>query len=324
MKLLALLALVLLPACRSSGITSEQKVKLVESYQETAQQYYTMGDLDRANAQCLKGLELEPGNERLRLIRAWTLQRRGTKNDIAEAESMFRSLQKGGDFRAVLGLSEALERKGVLFSESAAALKSGKRVSEAADPSKRIRDLETQAAKAWDEALAQYQKALAIQKEDADCFSGLARVEALRGNVDKALAWAEKLAEVTDTNRRFWNERLTRADMTSAEETRIQATVRQFTRIETTAHLSASDFALQLNRPADALRHLDAAIEIEPERAEAYSRRAQVNQELGRWRDAIRDAEKFVALSDRDPNHPDIERAFKIRKQCQEALDAGR
>jgi len=167
MHKLSLVPLLLVVACQSSGITSEQKVKLVESYQETAQQYYTMGDLDRANSQCIKGLAIEPSNERLRLIQAWTLQRRGTPKDIAQAESMFRALQKGGDFRAILGLAESLERKGVLYSESAANLRSGKRVSEAADPSKRVEDFEAQALKSWDESIKQYEKALAKQKERA-------------------------------------------------------------------------------------------------------------------------------------------------------------
>lgn len=324
MRSTSLLPLVLLVACNSSGITSEQKVKLVESYQETAQQYYTMGDLDRANAQCLKGLALEPGNERLKLIQAWTLQRRGFKDDIAQAESLFRGLQKGGDFRAVLGLAEALERKGLLFSESASNLKSGKRVTEAADPAARVSDLETQAEKAWNESLIQYEKALQIQKEDADCFSGLARVEALRGNVEKAFGWAQKLCDVTHRNREFWSARLTRADMTTSDESRLQDTVRMLTRTETTAHVTASTFALQLNRPADALVHLDTAAELDPSRAECFSLRAQVNHDLGRHADAIRDVERFIALSDKDPNHPDIERAFRLRKQCQDALGGAR
>lgn len=312
----------LLLACQSNAITSEQKVKLVESYQETAQQYYTMGDLDRANAQCMRGLAIAPDDERLRLIQAWTLQRRGTRDDIAQAESMFRALQKGGDFRAVLGLAESLERKGVLYSESAANLKSGKRVTEAADPSKRIADFETQAAKAWDESLAQYERALALQKDDSGCFSGLARVETLRGHPDKAFGWALKLVEVNKTNRVFWSERLTRADISTTDENRIQDTVRQLTRMETAAHLTAADLALSLDRFEDALGQLDDAIALEPKRAESYSRRAQVNHELKRFAAAIQDVEKFVALSDLDPNHPDIERAFALRKQCQDALDA--
>jgi tetratricopeptide (TPR) repeat protein len=321
MKTITLVPLLLaFAACESSGITAEQKVQLVESYQETAQQYYSMGDLDRANAQCLRGLAIEPDNERLRLIQAWTLQRRGTKDDIAQAEALFRDLQAGGDFRAILGLGEALERKGLLFHESAENLKSGKRVTEAADPQKRIADLETQAKKAWDESYEQYTRALALQKEDGVCFSGLARIEVLRGHTDNAYGWAMKLVEVTSTNRAFWHDRLQRADISTSDETRIKETVRQLTRMETAAHMTAGDLALALDKLEDALKQFDDALALDAGSADAYSRRAQVHQALGHYAAAIQDVEKYVALSDRDPNHPDIERAFRLRKECQEAL----
>ncbi|MBL8857291.1 MAG: tetratricopeptide repeat protein [Planctomycetes bacterium] len=321
MKKLALLPLFLALACQSGGITSEQKAKLVESYQETAQQYYTMGDLDRANSQCLKGLAVEPGNDRLRLIQAWTLLRRGGKSDIAQAETTFRSLQKGNDFRAVLGLAEALERKGLLFSESAANLRSGKRVTEASDPTKRIADIETQALKAWEESLSYYMAALKLQKEPADVYSGLARVETLRGNQEAALGWSQKLIEVTRADRLFWNERLTRADMTTTDETRLRDIVRQRGRVESAAHLTSADLATQLGRDTEALAHLDEAISLEPDRADSYSRRAQIRQELGRFAEAITDLERFIALSDRDSNHPDIQRAFRMRRECQDEID---
>jgi len=129
---------------------------------------------------------------------------------------------------------------------------------------------------------------------------------------------------VTKTNRQFWSERLTRADMTTTDEDRIQETVRQLTRMEIAAHLTAADLALALDKLEDALTHLDESIALDPKRAESFSRRAQVNHGLGRFALAIKDIEKFVALSDRDPNHPDIERAFKLRKECQAKLDAGR
>lgn len=307
-------------ACQSDGVSSEQKTKLVESYLEQANQYYAMGELDRANAQCIKGLALEPDNTKLKLVQAWTLQRRGAKADIAQAESMFRALQSTGDFRAVLGLGESLERKGLLFSESAANLRSGKRITEAADPKKRIEDLEAQAEKAWTEALAQYQRALELQKSDPDCFNGLVRVETLMGRPAQAYAWCEKLIEATHADLDFWNQRLTRADISAQDESRFRDLVHTLTKLETTAQMHAAELAMALDRNPEALAHLDAALVLDQKRAEIFSRRAQVQVELGHHAEAIKDIERFIALSELDSNHPDIQRAFKLKSDSENAL----
>jgi tetratricopeptide (TPR) repeat protein len=127
---------------------------------------------------------------------------------------------------------------------------------------------------------------------------------------------------VTKSNRVFWSERLTRADISNTDETRIQETVRQLTRMETTAHLTAGDLALSLNKLEEALAQFDDALALDPVCADGYSRRAQVHHELGQFAAAIQDVEKYVRVSDRDPNHPDIEKAFRLRKECQLALDA--
>lgn len=317
---LGTLLMVLLAACPSTGITSEQKTKLVENYLEQANQYYQMGELDRANAQCIKGLELDPANQKLKLVQAWCLQRRGAKSDIAQAEQIFRSLQSGGDFRAVLGLGSALERKGLLYSESAANLRSGKRVTEAADPTKRIEDFEAQAQKAWNESLVQYKKALELQKNDPDCFNGLVRVETLLGHTESAYEWCLKLIEATHADLDFWNQRLTRADISTQDETRFRDLVRQLTKLETAAQLHASELADSLNRDPAALEHLDAALVLDPKHSDIYSRRAQIEKELGKFPEAIKDIERFIALSTLDSNHPDIQRAFHLKKECEDAL----
>jgi tetratricopeptide (TPR) repeat protein len=317
-NLLILTLLACASACESSGITSEQKGKLIEGFTETATQYYTMGEYDRANAQCIKGLELDPGNEKLLLVQAWSLQKRGTTPDIAAAERIFRDLQSSGDFRAVLGLGEALERRGLAFAEGAEQIRSGKRVTDAPDPQKRVEDYEAAAKKAWEESLAQYLKAREMNQESTDCLNGLLRVEMLRGNNKEALSWAELLISTAQGTLDYWNEQLTRTGLSSSDESQFRGNSRSLTTMVAKAHLTSADLCMTLNREEDALAHLDAALELDPDRAAIYSRKAQVEKELGRYAEAVRDIDKFIGLSKQDADHPDIQRAWRLRKECED------
>jgi len=316
------LALAALAACASNGPTTEQKQKAVEQMVETAQQYFNMGELDRANAQCIKGLQLDPENTKLKLIQAWTLQKRGTTEDIARAETMFRSLQASGDFRAVLGLAEAVERRGLVFFEAADRMKTGKHVSEAADPAARVKQYEDESTKRWNESLELYEKALTMQRQNVDVMSGLVRVNTLLGHTEAAYDWAGKLIETSQTDMQYWDTQLQRANLTTNDERDFRDMAKAKTKTLTTARLAAADLAMTLNRDEEALKHLDAAIELDPKRPESYARRAQVRHDLGRFAAAVADLEYFISISDKDPNHPDIQRAFRFRRDCEEKARA--
>lgn len=305
-------------ACASEGITSEQKQKLVEGFTETASQYFAMGEYDRANGQCIRGLELDPDNTQLKLVQAWSLQKRGTTQDIAAAERLFRELQSTGDFRAILGLAEATERRGLAFAEGAEKLKSGQRVTEAADPQKRIDDYEAEAKKAWEESISLYMKALEKKHLSTDGLNGLVRVYMLLGNPQAALEWDEKLLATTQENLDYWNQQLKRAGISASDEKQFRGDARALTKIATAAHLTAADLCVTLNRLEKAAEHLDAAIALDPDRPASYSHRAQVRKDLGEPKLALEDIEKFIGLSTLDPNHPDIQRAWRLRKECEE------
>lgn len=316
-RFLTVLALTL-AACQSSGLTAEQKTKAVEQMVETAQQYFAMGEFDRANAQCIKGLELEPGNEKLELIRAWTLQKRGTTEDIAQAETLFRKLQSTGDFRAVLGLAESCERRGLVFSEAAERIKSGRRITEAPNPEEHVRSYEAEAQKRWEESRSLYEKALGMQRQNVDAVAGMVRIQALLGNTAEAYDWATKLVDLATVDRDYWDEQLRRANLSVEEERQLQRQSRAKRKTLTSARQTAADLAMTLHRDADALKHLDAAIALDPENPVNFSRRAQVRHDTGDFAGAVRDLETFVAMSDKDPNHPDIQQAFRFRRECEE------
>lgn len=312
------------PSCSSDGPTKEEKTRAVENFTEQAQLYYQMEDLDRANAQCIKGLALDPKNEKLRLIQAWTLQRRGTLPDVQQAEAVFRELQSGGDFRAVLGLATALERKGTAYIVASEKIKSGKQVTDAADPEKRIADLEAAGMKAWNESLEQYGKAIAMHKSDAEALNGLVRIETLLGHKEQALEWSAKLIAVNQDNIEFWQDRAKGKGLSPTDEDQFRKLLKQFTKLQANAHLHAAELLDDLNRDSEALDHLEEARKLEPDRAEIYSRAAQIHKGLGQYKEAIAAIDQYIALSHQPYEHPDIQRAWRLRQECEQAQRLGK
>lgn len=318
------LALSLCAACATDGeLSAEQKQNRIELYTETAQQHYQIGDVDRAEAQAVKGLELDPENEKLKLIWAWSMQRRGRTDDILRAEKLFRDLVPNGDYRAVLGLAEALERKGSAYEEASENVRSGKRVTDAPDPEARADELQAMAREAWTESLVHYEATIEKRRDDPDALNGAMRVEALRGNLAQSLDWSKKLIEVTQADLDFFEKRAVRPEASAQQEDEFRRRARQRTDVIVATHVHASTLAFQLGRREEALEHLDRALELAPDRAELHSRRAQVLKDVGRYQDAIDDVDKFIKLSTVEFSHPDIQRAWRLRSECEQGLRRG-
>jgi tetratricopeptide (TPR) repeat protein len=311
----------LLHACNSTGkLSDEQTQKLVDNYTEQAEQYLQMNELDRAQGQAEKGLALDPENFKLKLIRGLTLQKRGKTDDILKAESQFREILDSGDYRASLGLGMALERKGFAFSEASRDIRSGKRVSEAPDPKKRADDLQSEAVRAWTESVERYKIALEQHSGDTDAMNGLTRTTALLGRDAESLSWADQLLEAAQTDLAFWQQRLQRSDISAGEEGYFRNLIRQLMDIQCATHMHASTLLHKIDRDGDAVAHLDAAIEIQPERAELYSRRAELHEHLKRYDEAIKDIDTYLRLSTQSFDHPDVKRAWRLRSECEEQL----
>lgn len=322
MALVSLLVLATLFACATSGPSAKQKKAMVDSHTEIAQQYFLMGELDRAEGQTLKGLELDPGNTMLKMIRGKILLKRGRVQDVQQAELIFRGIQTDGDSRSTLGLATALERKGMAFDEAGDNIESGKRVTEAPDPGKRAAELRDSARRLWEESAANYAKALQQFPGNVEGLSGLIRVNAFLERKAESLAWSEKLIESLQTDLDYWEHMLTRPDLSADDEERFRARVRQLSNLLITTEIGASIVLHDLSRDAQAVAHLDAAEKLDPERAEIFSRRAELQKELGRCDQAILDIDTFLRLSTKTlaHDHPDVLHAWSLRRECEDSL----
>lgn len=296
---------------------AEREKSLLEIYTNTAESYYQLRDHDRAIAQSMKALEIEPDNLKLQMILGWSLVRRGKTVDVLQAERIFRKISDEDDFRAPLGLATALERQGVAYAEAAEAVESGKRITDSADPKQRGAELRALGLERWNEASTWFEKTLALQKSDLDALNGLVRIDALLGRRESSLARSAQLTESLVTDRAFWEERLKKAQVGEREEREIRRTVGQILDIEVATRMHAARMEYELGRKDRAMVQLDTGIQLNPERADLHGLRAIVQRDLGNYDQAIADAERFIALSPQSFEGDDVKRAFDLIGACE-------
>ncbi len=316
-----LIVLALAPACTITP-KGPDPVKLLEMYREQALGYYEAGQLPQAEDQIRKGLDLSPQDDQLKLMLGWCRQRRGTRDDLKVAENVFRDLAPRKDYRALLGLAECLERKGVLYTESAKSIESGKVETEAADPKKRVQELNDDAKKFWMEALTHYQGVLALKPTENQAMNGLHRTYALLGMIEDSLEWAEKLLAQADGELEFWKQQLKRTDLRADEEVRLRGRMGDTRELMIATHFAAASLLVKLSRKTEAAGHLDAVVLLAPDTAAAYSRRAQLLFDLGRFEEARANLDDFLRLTDLPFEHADVQRAFQTKVECDKRLAA--
>lgn len=316
---LAFLACCLLVAgCASGPVMDPQKE--LEMRKELALRYYDMDDLQRAEEQARRGLEIDPDDMQLQLLIGWVRERRGRAEDVFYAETIFRGLEGRGDFRAWLGLAQALERKGVFYSDTARDIRSGELVTDALDPQKRADEYDVKAKESWTEAVTWYQKVLTKRDGEPQSLNGLMRTEALLGNYEDSLRWARLLIDQCDQEIAIWTKQLGRADLRADEEEALRGLRKATQKLVVECRMQAATLLLSTNRPTEALVQIDQALAVEPDKADIHGRRAQVLMELGRYAEALASLDAFLKHSDQPFESPDIQKAYDLIAQCKSHL----
>jgi hypothetical protein len=272
--------------------------------------------------QALKGLEIDPEDQTLLLLLGWSMLRLGGTQDVQRAEQIFRPLAEGEDMRAPLGLAQALERQALAHLEAADAIASGQRVVPGLDPAARAAELRAKAGELLDESRTWYQRTLDLQSSNLDALNGMARVEALDGDPARSLEWSQKLLESLVADRTFWEGRLQAAGSGERQEKEIKRILDRLVGLEVAARLHAASVLHELDRDADACTLLDGAIAIQPGRADLHGVRGLVRHALGDWGGAVEDIERYIALSDKSPQSPEMVRAIELRDECAQKRDA--
>jgi tetratricopeptide (TPR) repeat protein len=321
--LAAALALALLgPACKHTWekkveATPEEKFDL---YSTTATYLYEDDDLDGAQEQAVKALEIEPDNFAMRRMIGWIRLRKAGNEDLILAESFFRDLLDDEDTNenTRLGLAIACERLGKAYDDVARALAAGQREPEPGqDAAESARQLSARARDYWNEAIAILDDVLVAGEGNTNAMNALQRVHALAGNYETSLDWSQRLLARTDEELATWRRLLRERDLTPSEEDVYRTQERAAVDLQTNTHLFAATLLFRLQRFDEALGHLDALVASSPALPQAYSIRGQVRARVGLYQAAIEDLDRYLALSDAPYEHPDVQRAFELRADAE-------
>jgi tetratricopeptide (TPR) repeat protein len=331
MKTAATLALALLSlaGCKHTyqktvEATPEQKFDL---YSTTATYLYEDGDLDKAQDQAVKALEIDPEDRTMRRMIGWIRVRKDGYEDLILAERFFRDLVRDGDDNenTRLGLAITCERLGKAYDDVARATLEGVREApEGTSPEDHARELQERAHNYWDEGCELCSEILATGEGNTNAMNTLQRLEALRGNFETSLEWSTRLLERTSEERITWRRMLEEKDLTDSEERVFRKNERAAVELENDTHVFAATLLFRLERYAEGLPHLDAVVAMNPELAQAYSLRGQFRARSGEYEGAIEDLDRYIRLSKAPFEHPDIQRAFELRAEAAKALSTPR
>lgn len=315
-----MLALSLFSACSSTPPGELTKKQKLDFYMENAGRYYELGEVNRCLDQVTRGLEIDPDNERFLLMKGRCHQIRGTSDDIAIAEKLFRDHPAQDDYRIQLGLAGALERKGVLFDVSGREIRSGDRYTPAKDPEARADDLAKRAIEAWEESAEHYALAAEYYSGGFEALNGQMRVTRFLGKSDLALDHARALIESIQTSNRLFRTQEEEQEAKGESTVDTRRTLLDNQELEVWIRLEIAEILKGQDRDQEALEELDIAYALEPDIKDLHSRRGQLLFEMGRYERAKSALERFLKLSEDPFDHPDIQRTYDLIQRCDMAL----
>jgi tetratricopeptide (TPR) repeat protein len=326
-RLAALLLLATLPGCQN---TYQKKIEpsdeqQLDLYTTTATYLYEDDELLRAQEQAVKALEIDPKNRAMRRMIGWIRLRLGTNEDLLIAERFFRDLFRERDENEAtsLGLAITCERLGKAYDDVSRALASGEREPSAGkEREKEAQELAKKARALWEEGIALLERSLESGEGSTNAMNALQRLYALMGRYEESLAWSERLLERSSAELEAWRRMLTDRDLSGREEELFRSNAKAAVDLQIDTHLFVAAILQRLERVEDAIAHLDQVVVESPDLPQAYSLRAQLEVRAGRFPEAIRDIDRYLALSDQPFEHPEVRRAFELRTECEKQLAA--
>ncbi|MAB80637.1 MAG: hypothetical protein CMJ89_14900 [Planctomycetes bacterium] len=332
MKIPFLTALAFLPLGASCFHTLESRrepsrEQKLDLYTTTATYLYEDGDLERAQQQAVKALEIDPDHRTMRRMIGWIRLRLGSNEDVIYAEDFFNRLIEDGDDSpaTVLGLAIAYERLGNAYDVLGRAIEADRHMPEkGVEVEDSAADKRATAERYWNKAIVLLEGLLRNGEGNTDAMNALQRVYAALERFDESLAWSEKLLERSEAELETWQRMLTSEHLTDEEEEFFRNNQESAHRLRTQTHLFAATLLFKHRRHRDALLHLDAVVAGSPNLPEAYSIRGQLLFRLGEFQRAMDDLDRFLSLSEASNEHPDILRAFDMRNRCEQELASTR
>ena len=320
----ALGAALALSACSSSGprkpgddlgLSKKEKEGL---FLENALRYIDLGEIDRAQAQARKGLEISPGNDRFLLIFGRCNLMRGNAQDIQVAIDTFQRISNQDDFRVQASQGAATERLGMFYEEAADGVRSGDRSTKASNPEERAAELHADAVKHWEKAYDHFKHSLAARTGETEAINGLVRTSALLGRSEESIEYSRELIKAIQGKQRLVRTELDDNEITADKEQRLFKNRVSNTEFEVKTRLHITNLLRNAGRLSEAIEELDAVIALDPYLAQAHSQKAQLLFESGDFVKARASVTRFLEMEapTSEVNDPDIRQAFELRERC--------
>lgn len=291
-------------------------------YIENALRYIELGEIERAEGQARRGLEIDPDNSRFLLIYGQCKLLQGDAQNIAAAIQIFESIEEKDEYRVQGFWGAAMERSGVFYDEAAQGVRDGSRPTDAPDRTRRAEELEQEAREQWQEAKQHFLKSREIFPGWPQSLGGLVRTTALLGELEESIGYARELIDSIRASQRLVMIELEDEGITADDETRLFENQRSNREFEVKTRLHIAFLLEELGRLQEALDEFDEIVVIQPDLAQAHSLKAQLLFDLGEFVKARSAIERFIELRARTASFddPDVRKAYDFLERCDRAI----
>ncbi len=276
----ALLPLLLLAGC----LSQEEENRLV-TYQVNSKAYYEVGDFQRAEDQCRRGLAIDDDNDNLKLMLGYALLRQADRAKLEEAVRLFEAeagLFGADDWRVDLGYGMSLQQLARLCAED-----------KAPGAAERAPKLRAQARAALERTAI---TSGAKNNTPADVPFHLALLDLEEGQLGEFTAHARDALARLETQEKVYAAQLSQ---TMGESDR-QRTERDRMVNSARGRRLARELARHCWEQKEYATAAEAMVQLERfgalDRAD-YFTRARIREELGEDEKAVADYSKFIELS---------------------------
>jgi tetratricopeptide (TPR) repeat protein len=317
--LISALCLPLFSACSSAPKEMTDAEKL-DYYGESCMRYYDMHAFDRAIHQANKGLQVDPQNEFLRLVKARCLLFLNKTETLETAHNILEDLLKTEDFRVFLVAGEVAERRGLIRQDSAAGIESGDTYTDAPDPKARGTELRAEARNMWTAAMEHYSKAEKIYPGGTEALNGIMRVASLLGDDDHCLQAGRALLQSLSESNLIQLRKIEELRNTESSSWQVQRAVFANQKVMIATYIHLSELHYKHGRKQAAMMELNGALKLDDTLPELHARRGQLLLETGDAPRAQQALKQFFRLTQLDFDHPDVVRARQAMRKCEQLL----
>ena len=316
----------LLLLCASSCSLSQEELDLIADYRQRAAQYYDVNDLNRAEQQARRGLEIAPEDPELRHILGRTLLKKGDPTSVQLAGLELReAYDYGSDFKTAYSLGEYHLRHAELLLGSALVLEQKRselsdspsddeaRVTMGADIGERRNKAESH----LNSSLRLIDEALTGRPEWVEALQHKARILAQQHRDEESLVALEELVVILRESRRFKNNTLATRQMTLANEQFVRDSLLRDIAWEVEARGLAASILMNGKDWQSAEVQLTEILKLAPERSNEYYNRGLARYYQGNLSAASSDMRTFLGKTSLDQEAAQVVRALEILDEFQ-------